>query len=707
MDKFLALTFAGLCTAAIYAIAASGLVLTYTTTGVFNFAHGAIGMLGAFTYWQLHVAWGWPTPIAFLAVLLVIGPAFGAALEAGIMRRLQGTTEATQLVVTVSVLAAALGLTAWLWSPQESHPLSHLWEGNKISIGPVNVTWHSVFAFVLAIVIAIGLRLLLYRTRAGVTMRATVDDRPLVTLNGGKPDRSGMLAWAIGCSLAALAGMLAAPDQGLSPVLALLIVNAYAAAVIGRLRSLPLTFVGAVILGLADAYGTGYINLQNDYLSGFRAAIPVIILFIALIAMPQSRLRGHSAVRSRERLPKPSWSDSLVACGGILIATAVIATMVTDANALTLMRVFAIGIIALSLVPLVGYAGYISLCQMSFAGIGAVAMAHLGHGGTPTGLVWAAVLAGAVGALVALPTLRLSGIYLALATASFAVVLDAWLFNLPKFSIGPIDVKLFELGTIPVARLHIPFVDPSSEKAELVVMAAVFCVCTLLVVAMRRSYFGERLLAMKDSPAACATLGLNIRRTKLLVFSLSAAIAGVGGALYGATLGTVSPDRFSFFESLPLLLLAVVGGIGSAGGAIFTGMVLYGIPLASASIVWFANIGRVLPGAMGIGLGKNPNGVVPDVAERLSPLRRATGILVVMLLAIVGLVIAAKLEILDNWTFAFAVGGVIVLASAIADRKRLIGEDEEPLEWVGVERPFTDDDVRRFDAELGLERART
>jgi len=704
MDKFLALTFAGLCTGAIYAIAASGLVLTYTTTGVFNFAHGAIGMLGAFTYWQLHVAWGWPTPIAFLVVLLVLAPAFGAALEAGIMRRLQGTSEATQLVVTVSVLAAALGLTAWLWSPQEAHPLGHFWEGNKVSIGPVNVTWHSIFAFFLAIIIAIGLRLLLYRTRAGVTMRATVDDRPLVTLNGGKPDRSALLAWGIGCSLAALAGMLAAPDQGLSPVLALLIVNAYAAAVIGRLRSLPLTFLGAVVLGVADAYGTGYINLQNEYLSGFRAAIPIIILFIALIAMPQSRLRGHSAVRSRERQPKPTWSGSLVACGGVMIAAAVIASMVTDANALTLMRVFAIGIIALSLVPLVGYAGHISLCQMSFAGIGAIAMAHLGPGGTPAGLVWAAIFAGAVGALVALPTLRLSGIYLALATASFAVILDSWLFNLPKFNIGAFDIKLFELGTVPVSRLHVPFVNPSSEKAELVVMAGVFCVCALLVVAIRRSYFGERLLAMKDSPAACATLGLNIRQTKLLVFTLSAAMAGVGGALYGATLGTVSPDRFSFFESLPLLLLAVVGGIGSAGSAIFAGLVLYGIPLVSASIAWFENIGRVLPGAMGIGLGNNPNGVVPDVSERFQPLRRATAILVVLLIAIVGLVIAAKLEVLDNWTFAFAVGGVIVLASAIADRKRLIGADEEPLEWVGVERPFTADDVRRLDAELGLER---
>src|SRR3954451_3618447 len=399
MDKFLALTFAGLCTGGIYAIAASGLVLTYTTTGVFNFAHGAIGMLGAFTYWQLKVEWGLPTPVAVLIVLVVIAPLFGAGIERVIMRRLQGTSDATQLVVTVSLLAASLGLTQWIWSPQESHPLDHFWEGNKISIGPVNVTWHSAFAFVVAIVIALVLRVVLFRTRAGVTMRATVDDRPLVTLNGGQPDNSAMLAWAIGCSLAALAGILAAPDQGLSPVLALLIVNAYAAAVIGRLRSLPLTFVGAVILGLADAYGTGYINLQNDYLAGFRAAIPVVILFIVLVALPQSRLRGHSAARTRERLPMPSWTGSLVACGALIGATAVIASMVTDSNALTLMRVFGIGVIALSLVPLVGYGGHISLCQMSFAGIGAVTMAHLGAHGSPVGLVWGALSAGAIGAV--------------------------------------------------------------------------------------------------------------------------------------------------------------------------------------------------------------------------------------------------------------------------------------------------------------------
>ena len=235
-------------------------------------------------------------------------------------------------------------------------------------------------------------------------------------------------------------------------------------------------------------------------------------------------------------------------------------------------------------------------------------------------------------------------------------------------------------------------------------LAVVFCLFALVVVAIRRSYFGERLLAMKDSPAACATLGLNIRRTKLAVFVVSAAMAGVGGAVYGATLGTITPDRFSFFQSLPLLLLVVVGGIGSAGSALFAGLVLYGIPLVSASIAWFANIGNVLPGAMGIGLGKNPNGVVPDVSERFSPLRKATSILVGMVVVIVGLVVAAKLELLENWPFAFAVTAVIVIALGVADRDRLLGEEDEALEWVGVDRPFTDDDVRRMDAELGLDK---
>jgi branched-chain amino acid transport system permease protein len=724
VEHFLLLTITGLCTAGVFAIAASGLVLTYTTTGVFNFAHGAIGMLGAFTYWQLHVHWGLPTWLAVVLVLGVCAPALGVALEAGIMRRLQGTSDATQLVVSISLLAAALSLGLFLWSPQEPHRITRFWEGSNLHILGVSVSWHQAFSFLLAIVVAIGLRALLYRTRAGVTMRASVDDRPLATLNGARPDRSAMLAWAIGCSLAALAGILTAPELGLQHLfLTLLIVNAYAAAMIGRLRSLPLTFLGAMILGLADAYGNGYLPKGNDYFNGFRPAIPVVILFIVLLVLPQARLRGHTSTRSRERFPLPTYAGSLMAAALLLVAVAVVATMVTDADALQLTRLFGFAIIALSLVPLVGYGGQISLCQMSFAGIGAVVMAHNAAHGQPATLVLVAVICAGVGALVALPALRLSGIYLALATGAFAVILDRWIFNLPSFNIGPLDVSFFEQGTVPVHRLHVPGVAPSSERAELVVMAALFCLLAIVVVALRRSRFGERLLAMKDSPAACATLGMDLTATKLSVFALSAAIAGIGGAVYAGALGTISPDRFSFFESLPLLLLAVVGGIGTAGGAIFAGMVLYGIPLVTKtwgdldiplrSLPGLADIGALLaltPGLMGIGLGRNPNGVVRDLALRFEPVRSRRGIIIGLAVVLAVLVALAELDIVAGWSFGILAFVAIFATPTIATAtqgRRARRPVEPALEWLGIDRPFTAADLRRIDAVLALPEAAT
>ena len=102
MDEFLRNTILGLSTASIFALAASGLVLTYTTTGIFNFAHGAIGMLGAFAFWQLHADWGWPAPIALAIVLLVLAPAFGLIIERGIMRGLHDAPETVRIVVTIS-----------------------------------------------------------------------------------------------------------------------------------------------------------------------------------------------------------------------------------------------------------------------------------------------------------------------------------------------------------------------------------------------------------------------------------------------------------------------------------------------------------------------------------------------------------------------------------------------------------------------------
>jgi branched-chain amino acid transport system permease protein len=117
IDLFLNATVLGLATASILAVAASGLVLTYTTTGIFNFAHGALGMLGAFSYWQLRVDWGWPAPVAMLVVLGILAPLMGAVIELVIMRGLVDAPETVRIVVSISLLVALLGLGIWLRSP--------------------------------------------------------------------------------------------------------------------------------------------------------------------------------------------------------------------------------------------------------------------------------------------------------------------------------------------------------------------------------------------------------------------------------------------------------------------------------------------------------------------------------------------------------------------------------------------------------------
>ena len=322
VDEFLRATITGLCTAGIFAIAASGLVLTYTTTGIFNFAHGAVGMLAAFSYWQL-LEWGLPAGVSVVVVLLVLAPLFGIARRGRRHARPQRRARRPRrLVVSVALLAASLALAVWVWPPDEARPLDSFFEGNFVTIFGVRVSWHEALAFLIAIGVALGLRLLLRGTRAGITMRAVVDDRGLASLNGAHPDRSAMLAWSLGCSLAALAGILLAPLQQLAHLpLTLLIVNAYAAAMLGRLRNLPLTFLGAALLGLLDSYGFTYLpddGSLEPYFRSFRPAIPVVVLFIVLIVLPSARLRTGAAKR-RVSAPRPSW----VSAG--LLAAAIVA----------------------------------------------------------------------------------------------------------------------------------------------------------------------------------------------------------------------------------------------------------------------------------------------------------------------------------------------------------------------------------------------
>ena len=625
MSTFLQFTIFGLVLAAIYAVAASGLVVTYTTTGIFNFAHGAIGVVGAFAYSQLANAWGLPAPVAIAIVLVVVGPGMGLLIDKVIMRGLEGVSEVTKVVVTIGLLFGIVALVPIIWPPSRRIPsVAPFFGGEGVTVLDVKVSYHQFIAIGIAIAVAIGLRLFLYGSRTGVSMRAVVDNRSLARLNGARPERASAVSWALGCSLAALAGILLAERVSLEVVtLTFLVVNAYAAAVVGRLTSLPLTFLGAVILGLLQSYAQGYISENPSWVpDGFdittplRLAIPVILLFVTLVVMPNAPLRTHGLTRSRELVPKPTWRKALIGFAILIGAVSILSGFMDQSDTIGWSKGLAIAIIMLSLVPLTGYGGQISLAPMTFAGIGAFTAANVGGAeGSWLGLLAAIIVSALTGALIALPALRLRGIYLALATLAFAYFVDQVVFTQQGW-VGS--------GSKPLGRLSLGPIGLDSSRSYMIFLAVLFCVVGAGVIFLRRGPFGRRLQAMKDSPAACATLGLNLTVTKMQVFMLSAAIAGLGGVLLSGVQESAAATDYNAIANLPVVLLAVAGGIAVVSGALFGGILFAAFSIIAKALPEFDLFGiegkdliedifLVGPGLIGISLGRNPNGAVNEM----------------------------------------------------------------------------------------------
>jgi branched-chain amino acid transport system permease protein len=611
VSTFLTYTIFGIVTGAIYAVAATGLVVTYSTSGIFNIAHGAIGMLMAFLYWELRINHHFPAPIALILVVLVAAPALGALIERTLMRRLRGASIAQSLVVTVGLLVMLLGLGQAIWKPTIGRELPEFFEPHGFHLFGVTVRWHEAITILIGIGVAVFLWLFLARTRIGVAMRAVVDDRNLLSLNGAQPDRVSMLAWALGASLASIAGILLAPLLQLNHLsLTLLVVNAYAAAMVGRLKSLPLTYIGGLALGLAESYTIGYVNLQG-WLLGLRPSIPTIFLFVVLLLMPESRLRAaRLAGAVAPRLP--TWRGTFVGSAILVGGAVVLAQMLSGADLIRVGQGLAFALIMLSLVPLVGYGGQVSLCQMTFAGLGVFAMVHLGANGSVLGLVLAAALCAGVGALIALPALRLQGLYLALSTMAFAALMEYMFF--------PNTHVFGNLGSVVVKRIGFLGLHFNGEKAYFTLLAAAFALMSMLVVWVRRGRFGRRLTAMRDSQVACATLGLSLARTKLMVFMLSAAMAGVAGALYGGLKESAGSTDFLMFQSLPILLLAVLGGITTASGALIGGLSFSFLSLLSEKVPSIAGLTYLLTGLGAVSIGRNPHGISFLISQKVRAL---------------------------------------------------------------------------------------
>jgi len=619
MSAFWSYTVIGIATGAIYAITASGLVVTYATTGVFNFAHGAIGMFAAFSYWELAENHHVQPLVAVLLILFVEAPALGALIEFVLMRRLHGASTERSLMVTLGLMLILLGVASTVWGTTPNQTgLSPFFAGHSVRILGVNVTVHQLIVLATAAVVAGSLWLVLRRTRTGVAMRAVVDDPELVAMAGAPPVRIARTGWIAGVMLAALAGVLIAPLVTLDQTtLTLIVVNGYAAAVVGRLQNLPLTFAGGIAIGLGEAYVVGYVPLgwQSSWLPNPALALPMAFLFVVILVLPVERLRAVGEVRVA-RVPKVTGlRRSLLGAAAVVVGGVLAALVLSGTWRATVSQGLVFGVIALSLVLLTGYAGQISLGQMAFVGIGAYAMGKVGGtSGSWLGVLAAVGVSAAVGGLIAWPTVRVKGLYLALATLAFAQFAYYVFFS---------NLRLFDdNGSIVVHRVGLPGISLHGARAELVFLAVVFALCLLGVLAIRRGTFGRRLVALSDSPAACATVGLNVRRTRLAVFAMSAGLAGLGGALYGGLQGPVGPDDFQVLVSLTLLLLLVIWGVRTPSGALAAGLSLATLPVLQSHVSWVSSLPALVVGVGVIAIGRLPNGLLGLASDAVEARRR-------------------------------------------------------------------------------------
>jgi branched-chain amino acid transport system permease protein len=445
------------------------------------------------------------------------------------------------------------------------------------------------------------LRFLLFGTLLGARMRSVVDDPELARLNGVRSVTVARCSWMIGFSLAALAGVLFSAGTNLNAiVLTLLVLNAYGAAMIGRLTSLPMTFIGALALGLIqELTNVTWLWPDGGQFSRVRLAIPGLFLVFAVLLVPSFRLAAGRVV-GRDQPRTPSLRSSLIGAGVLIGGMLLLANVGPDDLQPHLVRGLVMATVALSLVAVTGLSGQISLMQYLFLGVGAFVSGKVFGGDNPFGMLVGGLAALVIGVVAALPTARLRGLHLALSTFGLALVGRELLLT---------DPRVFGLAGLRVGRPEVFGMTTTSDAAFAVFCAVVFSAIAIAVGVIRRSWFGRQLTAVRDSELAAATLGLRVRTAKVAIFAFAAFVAGCAGFLFGGMSGTVDQAQFEPVNSLVILLFAFVGGITTVTGALIAGGLFALLSYAQTTFPDLAGVVFVAVGAAAIGLGRQPNGL--------------------------------------------------------------------------------------------------
>ncbi len=585
MDTFLSYAIPGIPFGCTYAIVAIGLVLTYRTTGVFNFGFGAQAFVSAYVYTVLTEN-GMPVAFAFLISVVALAPLLGWVLDRFLFRRIAPTNTTGKLISAVAILVALPELITLIFGSgtRFAPPTLFLDPGTvyfHVFSTPINGLELETVIVTAALVAVLSL--VLRSSWLGLTIRAAVESPRLLELEGVRADRVLSLAWMGSSLMAGLAGVLLAPQY---PTLqfddyAILLVAALAAAALGDLANIPLALVGGILLGVIEGLAAGYFSPSSVWHTGLLPAIPFLALAVLLVT--RRRLRSledsEDPMAAVDPPPPPSITltrshelDRVIKVGGRILAIVAVVSVLTWVPGdwgFTLTSGLVYSIIFLSITLITGMGGEVSLCQATFAGVGAFIAAQLAvHHGVP---ILLGALIGAVGALVvgavgALPALRLRGLPLALLTLALALLADNAVFPY-SWAGGPAGGL-----TVPRPVIGSLNLDTTSSKGFFVLALVVLVLCSVAVRHLQRTTVGIYLGALRASPVGAESVGINPWAAKIFVFAISAGMAGLGGALFGSLQQTVTPANFNYQLSLVFVVVVVTTGVRTIEGAIQAGV---------------------------------------------------------------------------------------------------------------------------------------
>lgn len=599
MTDHLAFLVLGLGNGAVFAALGLALVMTFKSSGVVNFATGAVALYAAYTYAFLRQGEllnpipGFPTTISLgsdvgvavaLLISVVIAAILGVILYLLVFRPMRTAPALAKAVAAIGLMLVIQALIA-LRVGEDTPSVGPIFKVETFKIGSSTVPTDRLLLAVVIVGLAICAGLVLRYTRFGVATEAAAESEKGALVTGLSPDRIAIANWALSSATAGLGGVLIAPIVPLNPVAyTMFIVPALAAALVGNFTAISVTVGAGLVIGMLQSEAT---KLQTtwDWMpeAGVAEAVPLILIIGFLLVRGQP-LPGRGAVIRQDlgRSPRP---QHLLVPGIIGVVVAVIALLTTSGSLrLAVIATMIYGIIALSQVVVTGYAGQVSLAQLTLAGVGAYALSRLTEDLNlpfPIAPLLAACAATVIGVIVGLPALRVRGLPLMVATLALAVFCEAFWFRNPSLN-GGLQGAPVDAPSIFGIDLGIGAGEGYPRLAFGILCLVVLTVVAYGVAALRRSGLGASMLAVRANERSAAAAGINVGVTKLIAFAIASFLAGLGGALlaYQQTLATAG--TYAVFAGIGLFAVTYVAGVTSISGAILAGVI------APGGVMYFA-----------------------------------------------------------------------------------------------------------------------